>query len=48
MSHGFKYEYMKAKSLIIKRLSKITDYTTSWALDLFNQIQLIKTEQWVI
>lgn len=38
MSHGFKYEYMKAKSLIIKRLSKITDYTTSWALDLFNQI----------
>lgn len=45
MSHGFQCEYMKAKSVITKRLSKITDYTTSWALDLCNQIQLIETEK---
>lgn len=44
MNHGFNDEYMKEKYLIIKRLSKIIEYTTSWALDLFNQIQLIKTE----
>lgn len=44
MNHGFNYEHMKETYLIIKRLSKITDYTTSWALDLFDQIQLIKTE----
>lgn len=44
MNHGFNDEYMKEKCLIIKRLSKIADYTTSKALDLFNQIQLIKTK----
>lgn len=33
------------RKLGIKRLSKVTDYTTSWGLYLFNQIQLIKNNE---
>lgn len=33
------------RKLSIKRLSKVTDYTTSWGLYLFNQIQLIKNNE---